>query len=146
MPPDDYKDEQEIIEKVNFLTNVLVPSIRAIDSAIENDKSSINVAKNLISNLLPEWKVEIGKELNEEELIYEKRCNEISPGLKRGTTGEQKQTALRKLMNTEHDYSRNVKAIIINLLHKKVGLFQTRRKVEQGYYSLRDIAPEELDD
>src|SRR3990170_2418303 len=65
--PHEDEDEQEIVEKVNYLNAVLIPSIRAIDNAIENEKSTKYLPKNLTSNLPKAWRDEIKSSMDAEK-------------------------------------------------------------------------------
>lgn len=125
----DNPEEREIVEKVNYLASVFIPSINRINEAVYNLKPSWLAAKLLISDVPEEWKPEIEKALQDEEDAYRKVRKDWQKAFARGTPASDKLEGQKAILEAEQIYSMNVKAIIISLLNKKVGLFQTRAKL-----------------
>lgn len=146
MQPDDKQSDEEIVEKVNYLTTVLIPSIKAINDAILNGKDPRDATHNLLTDLLFEWKIEISEQVDKETKLLNDILDTQNKLLVKGNSQETKNEAQRKIHNAEKRYSINVKGIIINLIHKKIGLFQTRRKIEHGALSLWELGEGEKED
>lgn len=127
--PSDNPEEREIVEQVNYLASVLIPSINRVNEAVYNLKPSLLATKILISDIPEDWRNEIIKELDTCEKGYYKIVHMQESRLSKGTTESEKLQARKVILEAEQIYSLNVKAVIISLLDKKVGLFQTRAKL-----------------
>lgn len=137
MSADEWHDEREIVETVNYLASVFIPSINRINDAAYNGKPSRLAARLLITDTPAEWRAEITDKLKFEDEAYQLVRKRMNPLLATGTTLSQKVQAQKELIEAEQNYSMNVKDIIVTLLNQKIGLFKTRKAVEQGeYFSL----------
>lgn len=145
MQPDNPED-REIVEKVNYLASVFIPSINRINDAVINLKPSELAAQLLISDVPAEWKGEIQEELKTQEEVYYKKIEHYNVKLSKGTTESDKLQARKSILKAEQIYSMNVKTIIVSLLDKKIGLFQTRKAIERGELLLSDLGVGSEDD
>lgn len=141
----DKSEEREIVEKVNYLASVFIPSINRINEAVYNLKPSRLAARLLISDVPEEWMSEIQKALDDQDDEYQARKKYWQKAFSKGTTGTDKLQGQKAILEAEQEYSMNVKAIIVSLLNKKVGLFQTRAKLEGGAIDLREFYPDEVE-
>lgn len=139
MAQPDNPEEREIVEKVNYLASVFIPSINRINEAVYNLKPSRLAARLLISDVPEDWMPEISGALKEQEDAYKQTRKEWQRAFAKGTTASDKLEGQKAILEAEQEYSMNVKAIIVSLLNKKVGLFQTRAKLETGVKSLMEL-------
>ncbi len=146
MARQDNPEEREIVEKVNYLASVFIPSINRINEAVYNLKPSRLATRLLLSDTLKAWKDEVADELETEEKTYQDAVDRQAKKLSKGTTESDKFQARKALLEAEQEYSMNVKAIIVSLLDKKIGLFATRKAIEHGELMLKDLGLPEYDD
>lgn len=141
----DRPEDREIVEKVNYLASVFIPSINRVNDAVYHLMPSRLAARLLISDVPEEWKPEIEKSLQEQEDNYQKVRRDWQKAFSKGTPGSSKLEGQKAILEAEQEYSMNVKAIIISLLNQKVGLFQTRKAIEHGELMLKDLGIEDDD-
>lgn len=139
------RDEEEIVEKVNYLNTILIPSIKAINEAILNGKDPRDAAENLLSDI-PFWKEEIIPQINKATETYNSILETQNKLLVKGIRQELKDEARKKINIAEKKYSRDMKEIIVSKIHKEMGLFQTRKKIEHGGLSLWELGEGSKDD
>ncbi len=122
-------EEREIVEKVNYLASVFIPSINRINEAVYNLKPSRLAAQLLISDVPTEWLSEISDKIEHQEDLYVRSIEKAQPLLRKGTPQEDKDRGNKAKLDAEHMFSMGVKMIIVSLLNDKIGLFQTRAKL-----------------
>lgn len=102
------------------------------------DKDARDAAENLISDLPFDWKQDIQDELVIEGEKYNKAISYWNQYLVTGSSGRTKEKARHEQYLAGKEYSRYIKTTIITLLQKKGALYNTRNKVEQGFYLKED--------
>lgn len=125
----DNPEEREIVEKVNYLASVFIPSINRINEAVYNLKPSRLAARLLISDVPVEWQEEKDKDFYDAEMSFLKTVGDCGGRLSKGTPESDKIRARKDMLEAEHTYAMKIKMIVISLLNEKIGLFQTRAKL-----------------
>lgn len=133
----EYQDDQEIVEQTNYLNIILLPAIRDIDEAIKNGKDGLDCAENLISDII--WDDDLNGEVEKQRKILNEVLEEQGRFLLRGILGSQQLIAKQQIENAKKEYSKNIKHIGLILIHKKIGLFKTRRKIDRGFKKYKEL-------
>lgn len=128
-------EEGSIVEHVQYF-NILMQSVQAINTSITNGADGRDAAENLLSDLPVDWSNEISEQIDIIITKYNKIVKENNKTFVTGTLGSLKVEAMKNIYYAGKEYSRSIKKTVISLLKKKDLLYQTKRKVEQGYLSL----------
>ena len=122
MPPKPKSEQDDIAEDFPYLQE-LMQAIAAVRHAIDAGKDGKDAAENLLAEIPDGWLID------EFTSLIEKERRDYNVVLGRGFTPTQRYFAGK-------NYSRRIVKIVINIIHKYVGLFKTRKKVEQGGLSI----------
>ena len=128
------EEEQEIAETPPYINELMV-AVRQINEAVNKGEGAQLAAEVLITDLPFDWIPELQDSLKVHEEKYNKIIKILDQYCVRGTSPEIKREAIEKKRIATNKYALVVKQTIISLIHKKMGLFKTRRPIEIGYDS-----------
>ncbi len=141
--------DREPVGQINYL-NVVSNSLQRINEACTRGENPRDAAENLITDLPDEWSIKIKDRLEHALTVYNEVLAANQKYLDIGTPQKIKLKASTKILESEKEYSRQVKRAVISLFHEMGLLVQTRAQVAQGefldLYKEFGITPEKDDD
>ena len=131
------EEEKPIAGQITYF-NILAQSIQRINDSIMQEKDARDAAENLLSDLPQDWTDEVKLSIASSEKEYDDQVKYWNKYLRTGTRESTKNWARHEIYIAGKKYGRSIKKIVISLLKEKDLLYQTRNKVEQGFYLKED--------
>lgn len=127
-------EKERVLEHLPYL-NLLLLGIRDIDNAIRSGQTGQDEADNLLSNLKPEWMIEIHSDVETAVKNYNFKIDGLPTRM-----GRYKNIIIEDAMSDLHkaqkEYARHIKKLVIKILSDKDMLLLTATKASECEYSV----------